>query len=124
VTPTARCTRCGVDRAVNESRQTDNLCRDCRTLLRADERLHGTEIGYRRHLAERTVPCEPCLAYCRERQAEYRRRKGQRIQQPARCGTTSGYLRHVKTLRETACETCKAAQATYMREWRARRRAA
>ena len=40
------------------------------------------------------------------------------VQQPAECGTMSGYQRH-RRLGETPCDSCKAANAARDRKWRA-----
>lgn len=39
-----------------------------------------------------------------------------------RCGTYAGVAVH-KLMREPVCDDCRAAAATYVREWRARRKA-
>lgn len=38
---------------------------------------------------------------------------------PLLCGTSAGYMRHLRA-RETPCEDCKAAHSLYMKLWRAR----
>lgn len=73
------CATCPVKQACLDTATRDDL--GIRGGLTMQERLHprkpcGTAAAYRRHLNERTTPCEPCLDAAKtERQARQRRAK-------------------------------------------------
>lgn len=66
---------------------------------------HGTTGGYRAHFRYGEPMCEPC------RQAERDRLGRSPRKPPPPCGTRNGYERHVRSLREKACEPCRRAKA-------------
>ena len=89
----------------------------------------GTYSGYRTHKNKGQEACRECkdamAAYCREYRERIQRgeltpRKGFT---PDRCGSRAGYIRHRKHS-TTACQPCLAANAQYMREYNAERKAA
>lgn len=88
----------------------------------------GTEAGYRRHLKEGTLSCQPC----RDRHASYTRAYRERLKtvparvpgfDPSKCGTYAGYARHQRAA-DPACDACLTAYADYMAGYRAARKAA
>jgi hypothetical protein len=48
--------------------------------------------------------------------------QGRRLTVVAKCGTDAGYYRHIRTLREPACEGCLLAHRRYERQRSARKR--
>ncbi|WP_436759382.1 hypothetical protein [Streptosporangium sp. V21-05] len=59
----------------------------------ADDFRHGTVRGYRRHLREKTVTCEPCLHARREDDAAKKRAREAAGNPPRRRKTSRGKTR-------------------------------
>lgn len=81
---------------------------------------HGTFGGYRRHLRVGTEPCPPCREANREQKRMERTGSPEKQLEP--CGTYAAAMRH-KSRGEAKCWPCKVAEAEYVREYRARKRA-
>ena len=77
---------------------------------------HGTESGYRRHIARGTVSCTGCLAAHAEASARWRARAERG--EPPEHGTLYGYR-----VCGCRCDRCKEANTTYQRAYRAARKA-
>lgn len=83
--PTACCVRCGLRRIVKPERPGSGMCRDCTT----------TEPGW----PLVTITATP--------------RMGRPLS--AKCGTNSGYYRHLRSTKNLACDECLQAHADYKR---------
>jgi hypothetical protein len=81
----------------------------------------GTDAGYKRHLSNKTTPCEPCrTAHAAD---AYDRRHGVRHPVPLLpCGTLAAFQRH-RIKGEEPCDECRQAQRTRDRENYQRRKA-
>ena len=73
----------------------------------------GTRAGAEAHRKSAERPCGRCKEAERKR---YHARK-----YPAPCGSDSGYYRHTRTLREKACDDCRAAHSAAQRAREGRR---
>lgn len=86
----------------------------------------GTTGGSRKHYADKTKPCEPCLEASRKYQRERRAKNGAKTRVSTELervhGSLRGFQQHYR-LKETPCEPCRIARNTYKSERRAIRRA-
>ena len=66
---------------------------------------HGTTSGYKRHLKEKTQPCDDCTQANRDKQRQDRRAAGIWPKPLQPCGTWAAYQRHIadKTLVDPEC---------------------
>lgn len=120
----------GTDRGARAHRRNrQRLCVECLAAERSARAAnatrhpkpitHGTNAGYRAHQTAKETPC----AECKAARTEYdRARYRQEARTPSTCGTTGGYNRH-RLGRTEVCDACRDARRTYLREWRAGRKA-
>ena len=95
-----------------------------------DDSACGTYKGYRRHMRSGVEQCEPCraanAAYMKRWRAANPQPKNPRplgINDPARCGTRTGYNRH-RMQGTLTCQPCRDANAAYSRKRKEARAAA
>lgn len=83
--------------------------------------IHGTEAGYRRHLATGEPACDECKRAAADAANRRRHARGVTPRRPAVCGTASGYARHIAD-GSAPCEPCRRAHADDLRRYRRDRR--